>query len=160
MGSEVIEVVERRRSWPTETKLTILMEALEPGATITATADRYGVARGLVYTWMRLAREGRMPGLTVNRPPPTGFVPVRMEEVAPQVAAPPAAVPTPEPARLVATPRRRPSLVEITLGNGRCVKVDEGIDPATLAAIVAVLDGPDLEQRSGRSMKTPQVAKR
>ena len=83
MGSEVIEVVERRRSWPTETKLTILMEALEPGATITATADRHGVARGLVYTWMRLAREGRMPGLTVNRPPSTGFVPVRIEEAAP-----------------------------------------------------------------------------
>ena len=48
MGSEVIEMVERRRSWPAETKLTILMEALEPGATITATADRHGVARGLV----------------------------------------------------------------------------------------------------------------
>ena len=58
MGSEVIEIVERRRSWPTETKLAILLEALEPGATIAATADRHGVARGLVYTWMRLARKG------------------------------------------------------------------------------------------------------
>jgi transposase len=144
MGSEVIEVVERRRSWPTETKLTILMESLEPGATISATADRHGVARGLVYTWMRLARAGRMPGLTVNRPLPTGFVPVRIEEEASRAAAPPAPVPTPEPARPVATPRRT-SLVEITLSNGRCVKVDEGIDPATLAAIVAALDGTGLK---------------
>jgi hypothetical protein len=31
--------------------------------------------------------------------------------------------------------------VEITLGNGRGVKVEEGIDPATLAGIVAALDG-------------------
>ena len=144
MGSEVIEVVERRRSWPTETKLTILMEAQEPGATISATADRHGVARGLVYTWMRLAREGRMPGSTVNRPLPTGFVPVRIEEEAPRAAAPPAPVPTPEPARPAAS-RRRTSLVEVTLSNGRCVKVDEGIDPATLAAIVAALDGTGLE---------------
>ena len=143
MGSEVIEVVERRRSWPTETKLTILMEALEPGATITATADRHGVARGLVYTWMRLAREGRMPGLTVNRQPPAGFVPVRIQEAAPvpRAATPPAPVLSPEPIRPTAAPRRRTSLVEIALANGRCVKVDEGIDPATLAAIVAALDG-------------------
>ena len=36
---------------------------------------------------------------------------------------------------------RRPSMVEIALTNGRVVKVDECIDPAALALLVAALDG-------------------
>ena len=43
-------------------KLKVLMDALEPGASITAVADRHGISRNLVYTWLRLMREGRMPG--------------------------------------------------------------------------------------------------
>ncbi len=37
--------------------------------------------------------------------------------------------------------RRRSVSVEITLANGRVLKVDEGIDASALARIVAALDG-------------------
>jgi transposase len=53
MAAEIISTVERRRSWPDEVKLRIMAEALEPGATVAAVADRNGVCRSLLYTWLR-----------------------------------------------------------------------------------------------------------
>jgi transposase-like protein len=58
MGSEIIEVVERRRRWPVEVRLRILDEVLQPGASIAAVAGRSGVSRGLVYQWLRQVRAG------------------------------------------------------------------------------------------------------
>ena len=136
MGSEVIEVVERRRRWSTEDKLKILLDALEPGSSIVAVADRHGVSRNLLYTWLRLAREGRMPGLSIGTKAAPTFVPV---QVANEPVARPGPEP-PEPPRQIAAPRRRTSSIEITLANGRVVKVDESIDAEALARIVAVLD--------------------
>ena len=138
MAAEIISTVERRRHWPDEEKLRILSEALEPGATVAAVADRNGVCRSLVYLWLRLARSGRLPGISLTDTPASSFVPVRIE-------------PPPQPARAEsppathaarpATARPRAGLVEVTLGNGRTVKVDESIDPAALARLVAALDG-------------------
>ena len=163
MGSEVISVVERRRRWPREKKLEVLMDALAPGASVAAVADRHGVARNLVYTWLRLAREGRLDGAVPARrsagPTQPTFVPVVVAPaVAPgapvgigqpkapagtasaEVATTPVAAPV-IPAASSAPPRRRPGAVEIRLANGRVVKVDECIDPSALAAIVTALDG-------------------
>ena len=125
MAAEIISTVERRRHWPDEEKLRIMTEALAPGVTVAAVADRNGVCRSLVYLWLRLARSGRLPGISLNDPPGTSFVPVRI--------APPQSAPT--------DVRQRAILVEVTLGNGRTIKVDDGIDPATLARLVAALDG-------------------
>jgi transposase len=156
MGSEIIEVVERRRQWPVEVRLKILNEVLQPGASVAAVADRHGVARGLVYQWLRQVREGRMPGLSLKPEAATSFAAVR---VAPQaretppggsrqataVVEPPSlpsSLPPPDPARQTAAPaRRRSSAIEIRLGNGRVIKVDEGIEPDALARLLAVLDG-------------------
>lgn len=143
MGSEVISVVERRRRWSTEEKLQILMAALEPGASVTAVAERHGVTRGLVYTWLRLVREGRLEGLSMKAAPTSGFVPVCIKPDPPaEPAERPSGPPPPalEPTRSPPPTRRRAGAVEIRLPNGRVVKVDEGIDPAALAAIVAALD--------------------
>jgi transposase len=79
MVAEIISTVERRRHWPDDEKLRILSEALLPGATVAAVADRNGVCRSLLYTWLRLAREGKIPGISMTRPPVSGFVPVRIE---------------------------------------------------------------------------------
>ena len=191
MSAEVIQLIERRRSWPTELKLKILLEALRPGTTIAATADRHGVARGLVYTWMRAAREGRLPGLSLNdrplndRPYNDGphddgqrndgapaFVPVRVDAEPPapgpmtpadaaqacllrqpmqlQIRTRPQRSPPP-PRRPLLLPDRvpvRPGYVEVKLGNGRIVKVDEAIDATTLARLVAALDAPAPERPS------------
>ena len=142
------KTVERRRHWPDEEKLRILSEALAPGATVAAVADGNGVCRSLVYLWLRLARAGRLPGISLADPPRlptqgTSFVPVRIEPPgklahlsSKTVEAP---LPTPD-ARCPAPSRRRPGVVEIVLGNGRSLKVDDCIDPAVLARLVAALD--------------------
>jgi transposase len=138
MTAEIISTVERRRHWPDEEKLRIMSEALAPGATVAAVADRNGVCRSLLYLWLRLARSSRLPGISLADPPATSFVPVRIESVArPAQAKGP---PTTQVARH-SDARRRASLVEVTLGNGRTIKVDESIDPAALARLVAALDG-------------------
>lgn len=133
MVSEIISTVERRRSWPDEVKLRIMAEALEPGATVAAVADRNGVCRSLLYTWLRQVRENRLPGISMRTEPAASFVPARIEAPTPPASS------TTAPASL--PPRRRTTgLVEITLTNGRSLKVDEGIDPAMLARLVAALD--------------------
>ena len=66
------------------------------------------------------------------------FVPVRIEP--PPQPAQAEGPPTTQVARPTGA-RRRTSVVEVTLGNGRSLKVDESIDPRALARLVAALDG-------------------
>lgn len=92
MAAEIISTVERRRHWPDGEKLRILSEALAPGATVAAVADGNGVCRSLVYLWLRLARAGRLPGISLADPPclptqGTSFVPVRIEPLGKTEAA-------------------------------------------------------------------------
>ena len=131
---EIVQVVERRRKWPAEEIAGIMEEALAPGATVAGVADRHGVARSQVYGWLRKARAGKLPGISVSSAACTAFVPVKVEQ--PAAPAPPLPVPRPAPAA-----RRRVPVVEIALGNGRSLKVDEEIDPALLARRAAALDG-------------------
>ena len=56
-----------------------MAEALEPGATVAAEADRKGVCRSLLYTWLRLARDDKMPGISITPQPTTSFNPIRIE---------------------------------------------------------------------------------
>ena len=133
---EIISTVARRRRWTIEEKVAILDEASQPGASITAVADRHGISRNLIYLWRRQAREGSMPGVTVSNGAPSPFVAVRVADGAEE--APARNVPQRLPAPVG---RRRPGLIEIALSNGRVVKVEDNIDPATLSRIVAALDG-------------------
>jgi transposase len=147
MGSEIIEVVERRRRWPVEVRLRILDEVLRPGSSVAAVADRHGVARGLVYQWLRQVREGRMPGLSLKAEAAATFAPV---SIVPEVTNGPWTKPAPSPSlpppaqSICATaspPKRRNGAVEIRLANGRIIKVDESIEPGALARLLAVVDG-------------------
>jgi transposase len=130
---DIVQLVERRRKWPVEAKARIMEEALAPDTTIAAVADRHGVARSQVYGWLKKARAGKLPGISVSPAACTAFVPVKVEE-----AAAPAPLLAP---RAMPEARRRIGAVEITLGNGRSLKVDEEIDPALLARLAAALDG-------------------
>jgi transposase len=144
MGSEILSTVERRRPWPAEEKLRIMSQALEPGATVAAVADSNGVCRSQLYTWLKLAREGRLSGITLNRQHASTFVPVRVEpseKAVPAVSAPQSSAPSAETRPAALTRGRRPALVEVVLTNGRIVKVDETIDPDALARLLCVLDG-------------------
>ena len=143
MAAEIISTVERRRRWPAEEKLRIMSEALAAGATIAAVADRNGVCRSQLYTWLRLARDDRLPGISITPQSAASFVPVRIGPLAtPRPADGPPARPLPPPdSRPATSSRRRTSVVEVVLGNGRTVKVEETIDPQALARLLAVLDG-------------------
>ncbi len=130
---DIVQLVERRRKWPVDAKARIMEEALAPGATIAGVADRHGIARSQVYGWLKKARAGNLPGISVSPAACTAFVPVKVEE--PAISAPLPA------RRTMPVARRRTGAVEITLGNGRGLKVDEEIDPALLARLAAALDG-------------------
>ncbi len=64
---EIISTVARRRRWTIEEKVAILDEASQPGASITAVADRHGISRNLIYLWRRQAREGVNAGVILHR---------------------------------------------------------------------------------------------
>ena len=133
---EIISVVARRRRWTPEEKVEILEEAFRAGGSVAATSDRHGVSRALIYLWRRQAREGRIPGVGIAEPARPAFVPVHVAAIADHSSAP-------SPARTARAPReRRPAgRIEIALANGRTIKVEESVDPAALARIVAALDG-------------------
>jgi transposase len=144
MAREVIATVERRRHWPDEEKLRIMSEALAPGSVASAVADRNGVCRSLLYTWLRHAREGRLARIALA--PPNGATAPRFAAVAVAAPAVPAPVtdaktPTATTACAPTSGRRRSTSIEIVLANGRVVKADEAIDPVALGRLVAALDG-------------------
>ena len=118
-----IEVLgaERRRRWSLQDKLQIVEETLQPGVTVTEVARRHGLAPSVVFTWRRLAREGRLGDTGPS------FMPVEITPV-PAQAAP------------VASPARRTGLIEIVLRHGRRVRVDREVDAEALRRVLQVME--------------------
>jgi hypothetical protein len=52
--------VERRRRWRAEDKLRVLAEAAQPGARTSEVARRHDISRGLLWSWRRQLRQGRL----------------------------------------------------------------------------------------------------
>jgi len=95
-----------------------------------------------VWQKLGLARNDRLPGISITPQPLNSFVPVRIAPPArptPADCQPSSSPPVPD-MRPVSS-RRRTSVVEVVLGKGRMLKVDESIDPVAFARLVAVLDG-------------------
>ena len=59
---EVITGVRRRRRWSADEKLRIIEESYRPGASVSAVARRHDLNANQLFTWRRLAREGRLGG--------------------------------------------------------------------------------------------------
>ena len=118
-----IEVLgtERRRRWSLQNKLQIVEETMQPGVTVTEVARRHGLAPSVVFTWRRLAREGRLGD--------TGpaFVAVEITPVPAQ--APP-----------MGSSSRRSGLIEIILGRGRRIRVDREVDAEALRRVLQVME--------------------
>jgi transposase len=132
--SEVISVVQRRRRWTTEQKLTLVEEAMRPGSSVAGVADRRGMSRSLLFEWRRQAREGTMPGLVRTEPEvQPSLVPVRVVEDPPLRPQAPA---SPRPER----PARSGATIEVVLRNGRVLRVSEAIRPDVLGRLAAALD--------------------
>jgi transposase len=122
-GVEVRVRAVRRRNWPTEDKLRIVRETLEPGAVAKAVADRHGISTGLLFTWRKAMLATAM----------AGFAPVEVVPEAPKLEAPPA---TTSQAAAEA-----PGTIELVLASGATVRVIGQVDPALLRAVLAELGG-------------------
>jgi transposase len=128
MRVEVLGGIERRRRWSRDEKMRIIEETLAPGAVVTEVARRHGLATSLVFTWRRQAR-----AKAVGASAPSRFVPVRIG------AGPGESAPPNEVSSLQAPTRKRRSLIEIRLGDGKRVSVDENVDVVALARVLDVL---------------------
>jgi len=124
MRVEVLGGVERRRRWSRDDKMRIIEETLAPGAVVTEIARRHGIATSLVFTWRRRARLA-----TVASAGPR-LVPV-------QVAAAESVQSIQAPATIPA--RKRRGVIEIALGDGKRVSVDENVDADALGRVLDVL---------------------
>jgi transposase len=118
-----IEVLgtERRRRWSLPDKLRIVEETMQPGVTVTEVARRHGLAPSVVFTWRRLAREGRLGDAGPS------FMPVEI-------------TPVPAQAPSAASPPRRIGLIEIVLGRGRRIRVDRDVDAEALRRVLQVVE--------------------
>ena len=109
----------RRRRWSAAEKRQIVEESLAGHRQASATARRHGIATSLLFKWRR---------------------DLLGDPVTPQTAAPtfmPVTVVPEAPASPGGTER-----LEIVLTNGRRIIVGSGIDPAWLAEVLRVAEGP------------------
>jgi len=126
---EILTGRERRRRWRAEDKLRIVAETEEPGACVKQVAARHDVYPGLLFAWRRQVREGKL-----TRPQVPIFIPVEIDRpVSLAMSSPPAS-----PARAVAVAGGR---IEIELGDGSRVRVDDGVSLVTLRRVISALRG-------------------
>ena len=138
MRVEVLGGPERRRRWRFEDKARLVAQTFEPGVSVCTVARRHGIAPGLLFTWRRQAREGRLGGSqsaplfvpVATVPEPTLSVPA---------LASPAAPPASEPAPAHPRRQRRTGLIEIELGGGRRLRVDRDVDAQALRRVLDAL---------------------
>jgi transposase len=130
-------IAEARRQWSEAEKQAVVAEAERPGVNISAVARRHGLKPSLLFRWRRLARDAQDQ-------PSTAFIPVTLalpavEAPAPEPAAEADASPVSPP--LAASREAAEQRIEITLGNGRVVRVDAGVDVDSLRRILDAADG-------------------
>lgn len=129
-----------RRRWSSAEKQRIVAESYDGRRQVSATARRNGLSASQLFTWRRLAREGRLvetdngamfAQVMINCEPSTSSpssVPERLEAVANPASS--------------SCPTGAPGRMEIVLTHGRRVIVDRGVDAAALARVIAVLERP------------------
>jgi transposase len=124
---ELITGRRRRRDWTLDEKAEILAACVVPGSKIAEVARRYGVSRGLLWTWRRQA----MNDLAAETAP--RFVSLRIEGVAAENTA---AAPAPAP-RLSGRDQTAGS-IEIEIGRAR-VRVEGAVDPEVLRQVLGLI---------------------
>jgi transposase len=132
---EVITGRQRRRRWTAEEKARIVAESLEAEANISDVARRHGVARGLLTIWRRQLSSGGG-----GHEPVQSFATVKIDPVAPVSggAARHSAEPDAVAAALPAVRCR--GRVEVDVAGAR-IRIESGVDHATLAMVLAAVRG-------------------
>ena len=125
-----------RRRWTLEEKQRIVAESYGMPRVVSATARRNGLSASQLFTWRRLAREGRLAEAdnptafvqaVIGCEPATGSLPLLQKHIkAAENSAPGSSV--------------APGRIEIVLVCGRRVMVDNDVDAAALARVLAVLE--------------------
>ncbi|TXM78373.1 transposase [Methylobacterium sp. WL69] len=136
MRVEVLEGAERRRRWSFEDKVRIVEDSYEAGVSVCSVARRHGIAQGLLFTWRRQARQGRLGG---DDQAPV-FVPVAITPE-PSPAVPALQLDDPGVQAQPRRARRKTGIMEIDLGGGRRLKVDRDVDAAALRRVLDALEG-------------------
>ncbi len=122
--------VERRRRWSSLDKARIVEETLIPGAVVCEVARRNGVSQSLIFAWRREARTGD-PGAEGR----SVLLPVDVGEFATASALREAA----DPRSGLGRRKSKPGVIEIQLGSGTCLRVDNEVDADALRRVVKVL---------------------
>jgi transposase len=121
---ELITGTSRRRRWSDDERTRILAESFEPGANVSAVARRHGVNGGLLHYWRKQARTRAREAAQADAPL---FIPVAIAKASGDAVD--------ETPRLLSS---RGRMIEIETG-GALVRVPTGVDPETLAVVLAAL---------------------
>jgi transposase len=117
-----------RRHWRLEEKQRIVAESYGGPRLVSITARRHGLSASQLFTWRRLAREGRL-----NEDAVPALVPVEIAST-----PTPASNCVPQPPSSPPAQRRRAGIIEIELGGCR-VRVDREVDTEALQRVLEVL---------------------
>lgn len=130
---EVLNGVERRRSWPDEVRLSIVAEALKPGAIVSHVARRHDVNPSQLFGWLKryraeaLARRAAKFAAAVP-----AFAPAIVDVS--KLVKPEAAEPLPA----ATTAPCEPAVIEISLGTAK-VRIRGAADGKTIAVVLKAL---------------------
>jgi transposase len=122
--------VERRRRWSKDEKARIVAETLMPGAIVCEVARRRGVAQSLLFTWRRRARAEEPFGRDGSI-----LLPVEIDAM----AAPSVSVAARQSRAAASGRRTKSGVIEIELGSGNRVRVDNEVDADALRRVLNVL---------------------
>ena len=119
---EVIQTGSRRR-WTLEEKRRIVAESDSGARQVSATARRYDLSTGQLFTWRRLVRKGRLGGDAE----PVAFAEAVIVDRGAAAAA-------------LAPPTDACRRMEIVLADGLRVIIEQGVDPDALAHLIGALE--------------------
>lgn len=120
-----------RRNFRVSDKKRIVAEAMEPGATVSGVAKKYGIDTPLLFRWKR---EYAPP------PPEPVFLPVKVSD-APEPAGSGATSPASPPAPNPVIVERPSNDIEVELIGGRRVRFARDMEPEAIRAMVELLEG-------------------
>lgn len=130
---EVITGRQRRRRWTAEEKARIVSESFETDANISEVARRHGVARGLLTIWRRQLSSG-------GQEPVQSFAAVKINPVSAVSNDTARRSGEPDAMAMTLPAVRSRGRIEIDIAGAR-IRVDVGVDQATLVMVLAAVRG-------------------